>query len=589
MSHGRRMTIASSGWICAWRVRTHGGLTRVSIGARAADAAFILVAFGYLVGLGVRPLIAPDELRYAEAAREMVASGDWIVPHLAGVVYFEKPILGYWATALSLALFGENALAVRLPFALATLGTAAIVWGLVRRFGPGSPRSGGWPSAAGLAFLTSAGVAAIGTSAVFDPLFAFTLTAALATFFVATQRPQGRARWAWLMLCGLACGLAFLTKGFLAVAIPVSVAAPFLLFSGRLREAPGLAAVPALTALVVALPWSVAIGLREPGYWEYFVVHEHLQRFAGGVVAQHSEPFWFYAPVLLVGALPWTPLFAWVARKEVFDTPLARFAAAWVAGPVLLLSLSTGKLPTYALPCFPPLFVLLALAAARRPEAVRAVGLRRLAIGFACLLALAGLALLSPLPSALGLGAALGADADALGRAWALGLLLAAGVAALGVRARSSERRFLAIAATTCVVFGTSAAFFPVGIVHKTPVDWLRDHVRSTPADAIVIAHRSLAYSLCWLLQRDDVLVLGHGGELAYGLARPGQQQRLLLEDYQLDAILQDPGRRRPVLLVALTDRFRLPESPPPTRREVSPTVELVEYPPASREAAEGR
>jgi 4-amino-4-deoxy-L-arabinose transferase len=581
------MTIASSRWICARRVRTHGDLQPASIRGRAVDAAFILVALGYLAGLGVRPLIAPDELRYAEAAREMLASGDWIVPHLAGVVYFEKPILGYWATALSLALFGENAVAVRLPFALATLGMAAIVWGLVRRFGPEPLRRGSWASAAGLAFLTSAGVAAIGTAAVFDPLFAFALSAALAAFFVATQHPPGRARRTWLSLCGIACGLAFLTKGFLAVAIPVCVAGPFLLLSGRAREAPGLAAIPALVALLTALPWSLAIAWREPAYWEYFVVHEHLQRFAGGVVAQHGEPFWFYAPVLLVGALPWTPLFAWVARREVFDTPLARFAAAWAIGPLLLLSLSTGKLPTYALPCFPPLFVLLAMAAARRSEADRAAGLRRLAMGFACLLAVGGLALLSPLPDALGLGTALGESADGLETAWAVGLLLAAGTASLGVRALSSARRLVALAFATVMVFGTIVAFFPVGIVHKTPVAWLRDHVRSVPADAILIAHRSLAYSLCWLLQRDDVLVLGHGGELAYGLARPEQQHRLLLEPEQLDAILRDPQRHRPVLVAALTDRFELPERPEPSRLEISPTVELAEYPPVSREGAE--
>jgi 4-amino-4-deoxy-L-arabinose transferase len=87
----------------------------------------------YGVSLFARPLIAPDEFRYAEVPREMIASGDWIVPRLNGLLYFEKPPLGYWLTALSMRAFSENAAAVRLPFALSTLCCAAIAYALVRR------------------------------------------------------------------------------------------------------------------------------------------------------------------------------------------------------------------------------------------------------------------------------------------------------------------------------------------------------------------------------------------------------------------------------------------------------------------------
>src|SRR5262245_13877061 len=103
--------------------------------ARLAVLLLAIVIAGYAAGIGLRPLVAPDEFRYAEVPREMIASGDWVVPRLDGLLYFEKPALGYWLTALSIEAFGENAVAVRLPFALATWITAAITFALVRRHG----------------------------------------------------------------------------------------------------------------------------------------------------------------------------------------------------------------------------------------------------------------------------------------------------------------------------------------------------------------------------------------------------------------------------------------------------------------------
>src|SRR5258705_277128 len=147
----------------------------------------------------------------------MLASGDWVVPRLDGVLYFEKPALGYWLTALSIRAFGENAFAVRLPFALSTLLAAAIVFALVRRFGSGVAAA----RLAALGFLTCIEVAVIGTAAVLDALFSLAVAATLAALFVAMEQSPGAARQRWLTVSGVACGAAFLTKGFLAFAIPI--------------------------------------------------------------------------------------------------------------------------------------------------------------------------------------------------------------------------------------------------------------------------------------------------------------------------------------------------------------------------------
>ncbi|MGA8181695.1 MAG: phospholipid carrier-dependent glycosyltransferase, partial [Desulfobacterales bacterium] len=127
-------------------------------------AAFGIFVFLYILPLGIRPIIIPDESRYAEIPREMIASGNWIVPKLNGLRYFEKPVLGYWLNALSIELFGENAFAVRFPSAMATGLSAFIIFLLVRRF---SGELSAEISAA-LIFLTSFIVYGIGTFNILD-------------------------------------------------------------------------------------------------------------------------------------------------------------------------------------------------------------------------------------------------------------------------------------------------------------------------------------------------------------------------------------------------------------------------------------
>lgn len=541
-----------------------------------------LVVF-YLAGLGLRPLLLPDEYRYAEAAREMVASGDWIVPHLDGVVYLEKPILGYWATALSLLLLGERAVAARLPSALATLCSAAIVFALVRRFGPGR----GWAYAAAALFLTSVGVASLATVAVFDPLFSAGVTATLAAFFVAAEKAPGAARQGWLAASGVACGVAFLTKGFLAFAIPVCVVLPYLLWSRRARDLLRLGWTPLAAALVTATPWSLAIALRVPDFWTQFVVDEHLRRFFGGSEAQHAEPAWIFLPVLVIGALPWTPLWipAWRAARH--DSALARFCACWTLGPLVLLSASSGKLPTYVLPCFAPLCAWLALAAAQRPAAHWALPLRRLAGTLALLLGLGGLALLSPLPAALGLERELGPEWAQLRLPWAGVLLLASGFAIAGSRSASAAVSFGSIAITLLVAYTGAFVWFPTGNEEKTPRAWLEPRLAKIPGDAIAVADHRFVYAACWHLRRDDVRIFGEPGELAPGLLREaGGASERLLDERDLESLLRDPARRRPVVLLARTRRLPKPLAPSPRWSDSGRSVTLAVFDPTPGAAA---
>jgi len=249
----------------------------------------------YILPLGARHLFVPDETRYAEIPREMISTGDWIVPHLNGLRYFEKPPLGYWVHAGSILLFGETNFAVRLPSAMAVGLSALIVYLLVGRGFRNKTEENSWPAIpAALVFLSCFGVMGIGNIAVLDNLFSFFLTGAIGAFYFASEALPGSSREKrFLMLAGLSCGLAFLTKGFLALAVPVLVLAAYLVWQRRYRDLFRMSWLPVLTALLVVLPWGIRIHLREPDFWHFFFWNEHIRRFMADS-AQHKESFWFF-------------------------------------------------------------------------------------------------------------------------------------------------------------------------------------------------------------------------------------------------------------------------------------------------------
>jgi 4-amino-4-deoxy-L-arabinose transferase len=519
------------------------------------------LAASYALSIGTRPLVAPDEFRYAEVPREMIESGNWVVPRLDGVLYFEKPPLGYWVTALSISAFGENAAAVRLPFALATLLTAAIAFGLVHRFGGGTRAA--FLTAVGL--LTCVEVAAIGTTAVLDAFFALGVTATLAALFVASEKPPGSARWGWLAASGAACGAAFLTKGFLAFAIPISVAVPYLVWSRRGRDLLRLPWIPLAVALAVVAPWAIAIARAQPDFWHQFVVNEHLRRFAGEE-PQHPEPFWYFLPVIAGGALPWTALLAPALRRRAAfaASPLLRFCVCWLIAPVLLLSAASGKLSTYVLPCFPPLFILLSDAALALPRARLARHLAWIAAALAGIGVVAAVVLLFPLPALAPYFAANEPWKRALA---ALAAFAAGAIAASSLRKTAPEPRATAIAAAFALALGATALAFPMGEVSKTPERWLAERVGPVPRDAILIVDRNLIHAVCWQLRRTDVRVLWSSGELAYGLSQADQRGRWI--DYQqLEALIRDPERTQAVVVIGRTGRSFLPRGLTPDRGE---------------------
>jgi 4-amino-4-deoxy-L-arabinose transferase len=488
----------------------------------------------------------PDETRYAEIPREMLATGDWIVPRLNGLRYFEKPVFGYWLTALSILSFGENRFAVRLPSALAT-GLSAMLLVLVLR------RSGYTSSALLVAaiFLTSLEVYILGVFNSLDPVFSLFVTASLVCFYFAYQACGSRARFQWLAVFGVACGLGFLTKGFLAFVIPIVTIGPFLLWQKRWKDLFTLPWIPFLIAVIIILPWAIMVHLREPDYWRYFIVVEHFERFASPASQSlHPEPFWFLVPYLIGGAIPWTfalPAAIKGLREAGCRDPLMQYALCWLVFPFFLLSTSEGKLGTYVLPCFAPLSLFLAVGLAQSMKESEFRPFR--ATAWTC-----AAAVITALPF-LNLASGPVFAWDEIWK-WAFGCaaLVAWSAICVASACAKSMKMSLGLFAIAPVALMLSAHFIvpKQAVESRTPEAFIERYAEAIDPEDQIYSTNYLAPAVCWVLKRSDIGILQRGGELQYGLNYPDAKNRAI-QISELAKQINDHTRTRGVI-VMITD-----------------------------------
>jgi 4-amino-4-deoxy-L-arabinose transferase-like glycosyltransferase len=341
---------------------------------RTRLALVVLAVLLFFGGLGSYPLLEPDEGRYAEIPREMLARGDFVTPHLNGVLYFEKPPLYYWLNAAALRLTGDPDLACRLFGALFGLAGVGLAWRLGKSMG--GPRVA---LTAGVVLGSSPLWVALSRANIIDMTLTFFLSATLTCFWLAQERERGapgeRALWYGVFACA---ALATLTKGLIGFVIPGAVIFFFLLLARRWRL---LLRVPWVGGtglfLLIALPWHVLAAQRNPDFLQFYFVHEHFQRYATSE-AKRQAPFWFFAAILAVGLIPWSGVLPAAARLfrrgtgQLRDRPRDRagliFLACWAGVVFLFFSASQSKLVPYILPAIPPLAVLIALALAEAEE-----------------------------------------------------------------------------------------------------------------------------------------------------------------------------------------------------------------------------
>lgn len=312
-----------------------------------------LLVSAFFIFLGSRGLNEPDEGRYAELGREMAVSGDWLTPRLNGFEHFQKPPLLYWTTALSFKTFGFNEWAARLPSTVAALGILAMTgWMASLLFG----RAAAIPAV--LILASSFLFFSLARFLTPDMLMTFFIVAALACLIQATHGESPGSFWRWGFF--IAMGLGFLTKGPMALVVPVSGA---LALQFGLRRNSSLFPLPwvrgLLLALVLGLSWFCMMVALYPRLADYFLGYELVKRF-GSHAHGRSQPFWFFVPVLVIGFMPWFLFVPGMARslwKRVRSknplTPAQWLLLGWVVPPFLILSASGSKLLTYILPLLP--------------------------------------------------------------------------------------------------------------------------------------------------------------------------------------------------------------------------------------------
>jgi 4-amino-4-deoxy-L-arabinose transferase-like glycosyltransferase len=331
-----------------------------SSGARDIALVVLLTFASILVTAWARPLMLPDEGRYVGIAWEMMRSQDWLMPTLNGLPYFHKPPLFYWITAASMSLFGLNEAAARAaPLAGACLA-AVSVFLFARRWW--SPRAA-W--LAWLALIAQPLFFLGGQFANLDMLVAGCITAAIVLFADAAlcidnKRPH---RAALVGACAMAAA-GVMAKGLIGAVIPALVIGAWLLVQRRWRTLARLVAWPGLLVFgLITAPWCIAMQMRFDGFLDYFVIVQHVKRFAGSGF-NNAQPFWFFPAVLVVCSLPWLPWLGRVFKGGQYNRhphqPVRLLAAIWVAVVVLFFSLPSSKLVGYVLPAVPPLALLIA-------------------------------------------------------------------------------------------------------------------------------------------------------------------------------------------------------------------------------------
>ncbi len=351
---------------------------------------FLLVWF---YALDARTLVPSDEGRYAEMAREMAATGDWITPRLNALKYFEKPPLQTWMNALTFELFGLGEWQARLWSGLCgLLGIGLVAYTGRRVFNP-------WVGTTSALVLASsfwwAGLSHIN---ILDMGLSGMMTISLCGVLLAQHSGASNSEQRnWMFACWAGMALAFLSKGPIGIVLPGAVLVLYTLITRewaiwkRLHLLAGLALFT-----LIAAPWFVLVALKNPEHPHFFFIHENFERFTSKI--HHREgPYYYFIPFLIVGIVPWLGVLAqslWAGRQDIglgFRPKI--MLLIWAVFIFVFFSISSSKLPHYILPIFPALALLIAVFLENAPARSWA-----LAAGFLAAIGVGGLAFVPFIP-----------------------------------------------------------------------------------------------------------------------------------------------------------------------------------------------
>jgi len=472
---------------------------------RSTTALWILLGVLWLAALPLRPLFDPDEGRYAEIPREMVASGDWVTPTLNGFKYFEKPPLQYWATAALYSTFGVHEWTARLWSAALAFLCMPLVYAFMRRLGQGADTA--LIAAALLAI--NPYFALIGQLDLLDTGFTFFLSAALFSFVLAQRESRH-----WMLLCWASLALAVLSKGIVALVLAAGTLAAYAIWARDLRWRRRLQLTRGVPLfLLLTAPWFWLVQSRNPEFFQFFFIHEHLQRYLTQV-HERVQPFWFFFPILLFALLPlignWR---SWTLTRVERTGPPGEFRAElflflWCAVIAVFFSLSQSKLPTYVMPMMPPLAVLLAGVTQSHSRAFARA--KWISIGLLTILCI----------SVLGVRAWQSAALPAQSPGWAA-LLLCVGVGYLVLDqwrpSRVLSHRWIALAAVSIAGYQLLSLTFSEAVPWQSSRQLISTLAHRFPAGTPIYSVCQYRHSLAFYWQQ-PLRVYAYAGELEFGM-----------------------------------------------------------------------
>lgn len=320
----------------------------------------LMMGFIFFCLLGTRSLFVPDEGRYAEIAREMVTSGDYLTPTLNQIKYFEKPALFYWLGAAAIKIGGAS------EFPLRSINAVIALLGCLMTYLAGSKLYG---RTAGLL----AGII-LGTSSLYfvmahminlDLPVAVFIACSLYSFLLAALTHNPAHSRLYLFASAVAAALAVLTKGLIGIVFPCMIVSLWILVVGEWRQIIRLPLISAfLIFLLIAAPWHIFVNQANPEFFRFYFIEQHILRYTV-INIGHPQPAWFFVPTLIAGFFPWSVFLvqaiyanfpsSWKQRRHYTSEV---FFIIWAATIFVFFSFSKSKLIPYILPMFPALAVL---------------------------------------------------------------------------------------------------------------------------------------------------------------------------------------------------------------------------------------
>lgn len=311
-----------------------------------------ILGFLFFAHIGSRPLANPDEGRYASMGSYIVQSGDWIVPHLNGLVYFEKPPLGYWMIALGEKLLGTTLVGARCFNALCSLLTCCVLYCFCKRFL--SAKIGLWAAliygTAGLAF----GMSQMLT---LDNLLTFCLTTTLILFASGFLEPDDKWSHRYFIGAYVFMGLSIMTKGLIGIVFPALIGLPWLICTGSIKQWSKMHWLQGIgIVLLITAPWHILVQIKHDGFAHFYFWHEHFERYTTSVHAR-TKPWYFLPNSFILGLMPWALFLPRAliqgfksARSHPFAKPILVFSLLWSSLILGFFSCSHSQLIPYILP-----------------------------------------------------------------------------------------------------------------------------------------------------------------------------------------------------------------------------------------------